>query len=341
MRKFLAALVALAPALALLGGSDRAHAEATASTSCMLTGKTLLPTGLEVFDAATGGRAIAKFSGAWTELVASEFPSDPSQRAKVRTGLGKGGFRVDGFVDASKIPVFTNGRTSAVPGLVWIDAGREVQVLGGSGDKLKIAKKLSVPFTQTFNATAECSGLTLSEMVPPGWSVPGEARGYLMNVDTLELFTEPSADAASVTLYRTSSDIEVLFWSESRKGSWVHLSYHGEIVAEGWARAKDVKALPRGETMDSQTPPRRVRTGAKLGLATQPREYHVTRELPLRIAAKDAEAPVGVIEAETDVLVLDVIAGWASVLPKSLNVVPAGEGSFYVKASDVGWTPPR
>jgi hypothetical protein len=34
--------------------------------------------------------------------------------------------------------------------------------------------------------------------------------------------------------------------------------------------------------------------------------------------------------------VMDTVAGWAKVLPKSLHVLPAGEQSFWVKSADLG-----
>jgi hypothetical protein len=77
-------------------------------------------------------------------------------------------------------------------------------------------------------------------------------------------------------------------------------------------------------------------TPPELQLPQPPRTVKTTRDVPLRLAAKDAEAPVGVIEAETEVYVMDSMAGWANVLPKSLHVLPAGEQSFWVKSADLG-----
>jgi hypothetical protein len=67
-----------------------------------------------------------------------------------------------------------------------------------------------------------------------------------------------------------------------------------------------------------------------------PRMVKTTRELPLRVAARDADPPIGVIEPETEVFVMDTVAGWANVLPKSLHVLPVDNLSFWVKSSDLG-----
>lgn len=56
----------------------------------------------------------------------------------------------------------------------------------------------------------------------------------------------------------------------------------------------------------------------------------------LRASASDLGRPIGGLEPGTEVLVLDVVAGWASVVPKSLGVMPAGEGHFWAKARELG-----
>ena len=61
-----------------------------------------------------------------------------------------------------------------------------------------------------------------------------------------------------------------------------------------------------------------------------------TRELPLRLSAKEADAAIGVIEPDTEVYVMDTVGSWAKVLPKSLHVLPIGEQSFWVKSADLG-----
>jgi hypothetical protein len=74
----------------------------------------------------------------------------------------------------------------------------------------------------------------------------------------------------------------------------------------------------------------------RLQLEQTPRIVQTKREAPLRVAARDAEAPVGVIEPDTEVYVMNEVAGWANVLPKSLHVLPAGNLSFWAKSADLG-----
>lgn len=78
-----------------------------------------------------------------------------------------------------------------------------------------------------------------------------------------------------------------------------------------------------------------VRNPARLALPGTPRVVRTTREVPLRTAAKEGE-PVGIIESGAETYVLDVVAGWASVLPKSLDVMPIENGQFWVKKAELG-----
>jgi hypothetical protein len=114
------------------------------------------------------------------------------------------------------------------------------------------------------------------------------------------------------------------------------VQYQGEVNIDGWAKASDLTPLPRGETSDLPAGSYSMSAPPELQLPQAPRTVKTTRDVPLRLAAKDAEATVGVIEAETEVYVMDTTAGWANVLPKSLHVLPFGEQSFWVKNADLG-----
>ena len=126
------------------------------------------------------------------------------------------------------------------------------------------------------------------------------------------------------------------FFSTEQRGGFVHVQYQGEVNIDGWAKASDLTPLPRGETSDLPPGTFSMSTPPELQLPQPPRTVKTTRDVALRLAAKDAEAPIGVIEAETEVYVMDTMAGWAKVLPKSLHVLPVGEQSFWVKSADLG-----
>jgi hypothetical protein len=113
------------------------------------------------------------------------------------------------------------------------------------------------------------------------------------------------------------------------------VEYHGDVEIRGWALARQLKALPRGETMDIQHGPVSKRQPPQLALASKPELIKTTAEVPIRSGAGDDKPVIGRIESGTETYVLDTVAGWASVLPKSLNVAPYGDHQFWVKASDL------
>jgi hypothetical protein len=138
------------------------------------------------------------------------------------------------------------------------------------------------------------------------------------------------------SLMRSPYTDAVLFFSSERKGDWVHLEYHGEIIIDAWAKAAELTMLPRGETMDQLARSTLQRSSPQMSFQGTPKVVTSKKEVPLRLAAKDAEPTIGVIEPDTQTLVLDQVAGWANVMPKSLHVVPPDNAQFWVKSSDLG-----
>jgi hypothetical protein len=333
MKRLQILLAGLLATAALANLPETAGAQAAA---CTIQGEAQMPKDLEIYDASQAGRAIARFSGGASALTVTELPAGSSGRARVETGIGVGSFRISGFIDVTKIPVFTARRVTIKTGHLWIGKHRKVSVLGSSGTNLRVKKSLSSPISQSFTTTAACSAFTLEERTPPGWQVPGHARGYVVKKDQVELYEEASTSNLVTVLQRAAGSEGVLLWSSARKGGWVHVQYHGEIVIDAWARASDLEALPPGETMDEVKRPVTRRSPPRLVLAEQPQLVRTTRDVALRDAASDGATVIGRIEPGTETYVLDTVAGWASVLPKSLHVAPISDGTFWAKASELG-----
>jgi hypothetical protein len=322
-----AAAVALSPA------GEPAHAQPL----CEIQGTARMPKDLTIFDAEQGEQPIARFSGGDSALTVTDFPTTGTGRARIETGTGNGSFRIKGWIDVAQIPIFTDQRVPVRPNHVWIGKHQRVEVLAGTGTGLTVKKAVTAAIRQTFTARAACAFFTLQERTPPTWSVPGSARGYVLKKEQLELYDDGSSGANLVTtVHRAPAGNGVLFWSTERKGSWVRVEYHGEVVIDAWARASDLSALPPGETMDQLRPSVTKRSPPRLALAEQPRVVMTTQEVTLRGAAGESAPVIGKIEATTETYVLDIVAGWASVLPKSLAVMPHGDGQFWAKARDLG-----
>jgi hypothetical protein len=281
-----------------------------------------------------GGRPVARFSGSEASIVVAGFSTAVPPRARIETGTGQGGFRVRGFVEASKLPVATNEDVAVVPGHVWIGARRSVTVIEAAPDKLRIEKKLTSPLHQTFTAFTSCRKLSFGSPVPPGWSPPGDARGFVLRGTSADVYD--AAQGKLVTsLYKAGDVPGVLFFGSEPSGAWVRVEYHGEIVIDAWAKTSELQPLPRGETIDQLAAPPSVRNPARLAVAAVPRVVKAPREIPLRTTAREGE-PIGVIEAGAETYVLDIVAGWASVLPRTLEVMPVENGQFWVKKEELG-----
>jgi hypothetical protein len=325
----------LAAVLACAIATGTAKAESSNGTACTLRGVTQVGANTPIYGA--DGQAIARFSGAESALSASSFPADARGRVKVETGTGIGSFRVRGFVNVDRLPVFTAQSVPVVAGHVWIGADQRVTVVGAAPGRLKVQRLVSAPLQQAFTTWAPCGAFALTGRAASRPPLPARARGYVLEHASLDLFDAGGADNnLIVTLFRAPATDKVLFYATEQRGSWLHVEHHGEIQIDAWAKLADLTALPPGETIDQPAPLVTVTTPARLAVQGEPRSVKTTKEVPLRRAAKDHDAVIGVIEIGAETYVLDVIAGWASVMPKALNVMPVENGQFWVKASDLG-----
>ena len=311
-----------------------ASAPTEPATRCPLSGRVAFPANTVIQN--PEGRAIARFSGAESAVSVTDITLASAARARIETGSGRGNVRVRGFVDAKQLPAYTTQSVPIFAGHLWIGAHRSVAISGATADgKIKVQKIATMPLRQTFTAWTSCSALTLSPGTPPGFSPAGDARGYVLKKGTIELFDAPNGNSVGA-LSKAPELSGVLFFSSESSGGWVHVEHHGEIDADGWARSSDLSALPRGETMDElfRAPP--SPGPARLAVPGTPRVVRVTKDVPLRAAAKDTELPIGLLEPDSEVYVMDIMAGWVSVMPKALEVIPPDGGQFWVKKSELG-----
>jgi hypothetical protein len=330
------AFVLVALAVASLGRSGEAFAQSPQAgevfVPCAFRGRAALPQNTIITDAV--GRPIARFTGAETSLVVAGLSTATPPRARLESGIGQPGFRVRGFIDARKLPIATSEDVPVVAGRVFIGERRSVNVLSVTPGKVQIEKKVTTPLSQSFTTFTTCSRLMLGTPVPPGFSPAGHARGFVLRRSSLDLYDRPQGNVVSV-LHKAPDASGVLFFSTEESAAWVRVEYHGEVIVDAWAKKNELEALARGETMDQLVSPPSVRSPARLALPNAPRVVKTTREIALRAAAKDGE-PIGVIEAGAEAYVTDVVAGWASVLPKALDVMPVENGQFWVKKEELG-----
>ncbi len=328
-------IVALVALLAAAPTVSQAKPPGTAP-NCGQRGRVVFDKDTVLTDAS--GRRLARFSGGESAVTFLAPPSGGSDLAHIETGTGRGSFRVNGFVKADELPIFTSMNVPVVSRHLWFGPGARVAAAGSSGGMVRIEKQLTRPFDQRFSTSADCSVLTFTPPAPAAATIPGDARVYLLKAPQLDLFEEvPPTGAPLATLRRSQQQTSVPFYGTEARGGFVRVHYRGELNVDAWARASDLQALPRGETADTSTPSFMLLSSPpELALSQLPRTVKTTRELPLRISAREAETPIGVVEVDTELFVMDTVAGWAKVLPKSLHILPVDELAFWVKQADLG-----
>jgi hypothetical protein len=310
-------------------------AEATLSAGCRLQGSASPRANAPIEDAQ--GRLLARFSGAPTLLVADSFPSRAGGRVRVTTGTGKGSFRVQGFTPVAEIPLYSMAPIAVSPGHVWIAAGKSLAYLSSGRNALRIEKRVAVPFDQSFRAWAPCASIAFEPPALPSSTPGGIAQSYVIRRSRLELLGEPRRpEARLLTLLPSPQPPQALFSGREQRGEWVRVEHQGELIIDAWARAVDLQALPRGQGLDRLAPQSVSPVSARLAVQGEPRVVRAVREVPFRARADDSEAPLGVIEAEAEAFVLEVVGGWVSVMPKALEVVPRPDGQFWVRAEELG-----
>ena len=317
------------------GRSAKARVAKSASAGCRVQGSAAPRANAPIEDAQ--GRLVARFSGAPTVLVADSFPAKPGGRVRVTTGTGRGSFRVEGFTPIREIPLYSTSPIAVSPGHVWIAPGRSLSFLGSARNSIRVEKRVTVPFDQSFRAWAPCTAIAFSPPALAPFTPEGSVRGYVVRRSRLELLGDPRRpDARVVTLLSSSQAPPALFLGREQRGEWLRVEHQGELIIDAWARAGDLEALPRGETLDALLPETGLPISARLAVQGEPRVVRAAREVPFRARPADAEPPIGVIEPEAEAFVLDVVEGWVSVMPKALQVVPRPDGQFWVRAEELG-----
>jgi hypothetical protein len=321
-----------------LGNGESAQAQLgppqAPTTQCTLRGQGVVPNKATIVNAL--GQPIARFSGAATPLVASDFPSDAQGKVRIETGVGAGSFRIRGFLDPAQLPLFTASNVAVAPGHVWIASNRAVTLVGSASGRLRVEKKLSAPLQQTFHGAGMCGAFGLEPGTATGSAPSGDARGYELKQESLDLYAEPNAETSIIALHRAPEVAGVLFFSTEQRGDFVRIQYHAEVVVDAWAKASALSALPPGETLDQLAPAMNQHSAPQVAFQGQPKLLRPNKDVPLRHLAKEADPTIGVIEPGAETYVLDQVAGWASVLPKTMNVLPPTDGQFWAKSSDLG-----
>ncbi|KYF79755.1 hypothetical protein BE11_47950 [Sorangium cellulosum] len=310
-----------------------ATAQAVSGPTCKLKGTAPVNKGVRLYDAPSGGRTIANFTGALAPMTLSAIPADPaSGRARLSTSDGSPTLRLDGYIAPTDVAVFTTRDIPVISGHIWISSAQKVKLVAATGDSLRAELSISGSEGQTARASAPCDAFALQRGAPMKMEVPGSARGYLMKTSTIELFDRPNGDV--IFTLKMLEGTAQLFWSTEAKAGFVHLMSRGDLTVDAWGRLKDLEPLKKGELMDQYIPPTTAVAGAQLALDKAPPIVKATRAIPIRARRDEKERPVGEIEAGAEIYLLETVAGWTNVLPKALGMTPPDEGGFWIPAAE-------
>ena len=307
---------------------------ANPSSECQLSGAPAMPLDVVIYAHDKGDAKNARFTGMTTGLTVVEFPETMPKRAHVVSGTGRGGFAIDGWVNAEALPLYATSNLPVVAGHVWIQGSQRVEYEGRQHNQVRVQRTTTSPFAQTFSASTSCNNLSLVPVTVAPQDIPKFARGYSLDHNELAISNEPKGES-TYKLVRSSVTSSVFFYGMDKKDDWVHLRYFGVVGIDAWAKLSDVRLLPKGERVNEYIPTAQPESG-RLRIVESGRVVTVTERVQLRLRPAPDAPVIGEIEPATETLVLDVAAGWASVLPKGLNAAPPADRQFWVEARKVG-----
>lgn len=320
----------LAVSAAVLGLSLLAAQDARAD--CVVAGTPVIAKAVPLFGSATGTIVLGSFTG---QPVPARLTLGGGSRAALKTG---GGFRVEGFVEMASVPAYTQRNVAIAEGHVWIGTGRTVKVTGGTDASVQIEFAAPMPVDQTVRATTSCDALGLDPPTGRTATPPDGARSWVAKRAPLLLRNKPGGES----VFRFTSDAvkgALLFWGTEVRGGSVKVALASDLVVDAWADVKDLEAMPRGEMLDAVatagvavTRPPKVTLGGSVKIVKAP------ADLPIRAKGDDASPPIGMVDAGTEVAILETIVGWSNVVPTTFAVMPPATGGFWVKAD--GLVPP-
>jgi hypothetical protein len=285
-------------------------------------------------DTPLGGRVIGRFTGNLVPMAMSEIPPNPvSDRVKIVTSTGSGAVRIEGYVPGSAIPAFVTRDVPVYAGHVWISRAQKVKLVAATASSVTVEMTISGSRNQAVRGPTTCDGLALERGAPTVFEVPGNGRGYLTKESTTDIYDQPNGNVIFTLQMLEGS--QQLFWSTETRAGFVHVQNRLDVTFDGWVRWASLEAIKKGEMMDTYIPPTSQVSGAQLALDRTPRVATAARLIPIRLRRDEKEAPIGWVEPGAEIYILETVAGWTNVLPKSLYLLPPEDFGFWVPSNEV------
>ncbi|HEY5958804.1 MAG TPA: hypothetical protein VIV60_19720 [Polyangiaceae bacterium] len=304
------------------------------SSGCSLSGIAIPDLDLQVADA--DGRPVARFGGVALPLTLNDLPDKSDGKVSVVTD-GTARMHISGFVPVRSIKIYLKQDLPVIKGHITLLKGTAVEFGGRTGNYARISVRTSGAVTETYDTTVACDALTVEPQKANPWSPPRHARGYLMKQAVAPLFDKPGNDAQAVSSIHLAKEARgVLFYGDRREGAFIHVQYRRDVGIDGWMSGKDLEILPRGEVVDQSMSKFLPAADKRLQMKTEAQLYRASEDIALYGKADAKLPPIGAVGKDAEFYVLDVVVGWASILPRQLDIVPLSERHFWVRASDIG-----
>jgi hypothetical protein len=305
-----------------------------APKDCTLEGKATLGPDIQIVDDVRS--VIATFTGAPIAIRLGSLPRKPGEYGRVVTSPNGPGFRIEGGIDTRKVPLHNRTDITVVPDHVWIPVGSDVRAARAQGAELEVFRRLRRDLNQTVHGWAECSSLSLEPLVPGPHPVPGAGREYRTLQPLIALYAGPQSPLTKIFELRSADHSRglVVRGTETR-GDLRHIHYRGDLLVDAWVKSSDLEPLSADSLAGRARPPQSRYRSPKPGIGAEIEIVRLERAAPVRLRADPRAPKVGAISAGTEIYVLDVVMGWASVLPKALNLAAPAGSHFYVPAAHV------
>ncbi|RLB53462.1 MAG: hypothetical protein DRI90_21125 [Deltaproteobacteria bacterium] len=313
-------------------GTRPSHAAGPAeATTCVVTGESAVKANTEVYNAKSGGAAIAKLTGAKVPLAVSQLgPSAAGGRLQVSTSKPTGYLRVDGWASRDAFRFFA-ARDLPVAGVhVWISQGQQVAISDAKGGKLQVAHQLLGSTDQQVRSTVTCDAVTLSLPKIPAEEAPERAKTYQSKTNQIDLYDQPRGEV--VFTLQMDEDVRKVFWSTEARAGFIHVVSRGDVTIDAWVRWRDVTALRHAELFDPSYVAPKPWPIKTLAIKDPPAVRVATSALPIHRKPENSPTPIGSVESGARFYAMEQSGDWTNVLPANLGLLPAG-GGFWVRTA--------
>ncbi len=298
---------------------------------CKVSGLAPFEKGVQIFDAATGGKVIATFSGVLTPATLTEIPlGDAVERVRISTSQGAGAFRIDGWVAPKDVPLYSSRPLPVIGQSVAIADQQALRFVGATAQGVRVEHAIVGTQNQVLATTAPCDALALGPVATT--PTPETGKPYRMKVSQLDLYAAPGGPIVfSMNMLEGAT---LLLWNLETSRGYFRVRSVTDVIIEAWVKQRGLEPLRPGELTDAYEPP--LPKGALIGLNEPlPQVVRALRDVPIRVDHEAEAQIIGALETGAEVYLIANIEGWAHVMPKTLSVKAPDGGGFWVPEKDV------